>query len=89
MHYERKFIGDIKKQLLDSRGFIQVLTGPRQVGKTTLVQQLFKSSKFSGIYHVVEASSGYDGAWIEAVYNRALIRQCKSKRPVILAIDGV
>jgi predicted AAA+ superfamily ATPase len=89
MHYERKFIGDIKKQLLDSRGFIQVLTGPRQVGKTTLVQQLFRSSKFSGIYHVVEASSGYDGAWIEAVYNQALIRQGKSKRPVILAIDEV
>lgn len=33
MDYERKFIADIKSQLQDSRGFIQVIAGPMKVVK--------------------------------------------------------
>lgn len=72
-----------------SKGLIQVITGPRQVGKTTLVKQLFQSAQWTGIYHVVEGSVAYDSGWIEALFNDAVIRQRRAHQPVILAIDEI
>lgn len=68
---------------------MHVITVPRQVGKTTIVQQLFRSTKWKGIYHLVESASQMNGAWIESIYNDAWLKQKSSSRPVILAIDEI
>ena len=36
---------ELLKRLKEKRRFLQVLAGPRQVGKTTLVRQVIKASK--------------------------------------------
>jgi uncharacterized protein len=89
MSYNRPVLEEIKSRIDHSKGLIQVITGPRQVGKTTLVKQLFQSAQWTGIYHVVEGSVAYDSGWIEAVFNDAVIRQGRAHQPVILAIDEI
>lgn len=37
--YERQIINDLTKRMNEPRRFIQVVMGPRQVGKTTMVLQ--------------------------------------------------
>lgn len=89
MEYSRPVLSDIQNRISQTNGLIQVITGPRQVGKTTLVQQLFRSKKWTGIYHVVDGSSAYDATWLESVYNGAVLKQREIQRPIILAIDEV
>jgi uncharacterized protein len=88
MEYKRPVLNEIKARLSSPKGFIQVITGPRQVGKTTLVKQLFASTKWVGIYHVAEGSM-HDGAWVVSVFNEAVLRQRQNKRPVVLALDEI
>lgn len=64
MSYNRPVLEEIKSRIDHSKGLIQVITGPRQVGKTTLVKQLFQSAQSTGVYHVVEGSVAYDSGWI-------------------------
>lgn len=41
--YQRPVAGTLLTRLREPRRFIQVLTGPRQVGKTTVAQQVLQS----------------------------------------------
>jgi predicted AAA+ superfamily ATPase len=47
------------------RKFIQVLAGPRQVGKTTLVQQVIEEAEIPAHYASADGPAGRDVAWIE------------------------
>lgn len=89
MSYKRPVFYELSERLLDSKGLIQVISGPRQIGKTTLVQQLFKSKKWLGMYHVVEGMKESSSTWLESVYNSAIIKQKQSKVQVVLAIDEI
>ena len=42
MEYIRKQYGILKERILEPRKFMQVVAGPRQVGKSTLVLQVLK-----------------------------------------------
>jgi predicted AAA+ superfamily ATPase len=54
MAYRRKEYEELRRRLLAGGGFIQLITGPRQVGKTTLVKQLFTSDELVGVYVVAK-----------------------------------
>ena len=56
-HHLRKFEQELTRRLSDSPRFIQLVCGPRQVGKTTGVQAVLESA-FPGIfsYHECEAA---------------------------------
>ena len=38
--YERSYLKQVKSRMEEPRKFIQVVLGPRQVGKTTMLTQL-------------------------------------------------
>lgn len=61
----------ITKRLRERRRFIQVLAGPRQVGKTTLVLQLFEEPGIQGYYAAADDVSGIGTAWIELQWETA------------------
>jgi predicted AAA+ superfamily ATPase len=42
--FQRDELEIIKKRMLEPRKFIQVVAGPRQVGKTTLLKQFIEST---------------------------------------------
>jgi predicted AAA+ superfamily ATPase len=52
-------------------GYIQLLTGPRQVGKTTLLLELTKEFRGKAIYASADSSEGQLSGWWEALCCRA------------------
>ena len=55
----------IQKRLQDEpRRFIQVIYGPRQVGKTTLVRQLIKDMDAPNLLVAADAVPATDRVWI-------------------------
>ena len=53
--FQRAEIKTLTGRLKKPRQFIQVVMGPRQVGKTTLVTQLFNQLKKPGFYESADA----------------------------------
>jgi uncharacterized protein len=57
--------------LSERRRFIQVLAGPRQVGKTTLAHQLGEAIPSPSLYGSADEAPGFDRAWIEQRWSAA------------------
>jgi predicted AAA+ superfamily ATPase len=49
MDFKRPVFHDLMQRFLAKTELIQVISGPRQVGKTTLVKQLFQQPHWKGI----------------------------------------
>ena len=79
-------VGRIKEE----RRFMQVLAGPRQVGKTTLVLQLLKEPGIQGFYVAADDISGIGLAWIEMQWEIARQRmKVAGTDPYVLIIDEI
>lgn len=90
MDFERKHLAILQQRLQEKRLFIQVLAGPRQVGKTTLVQQLLKKQGVPFHYASADAIGGSGATWIEQQWETARIQQQQSGVPeFILSIDEI
>lgn len=63
--FHRPIYGQILKRILEKRRFIQVLSGPRQVGKTTLVQQIQSKLNFPTHYASADEPTLRDRTWLE------------------------
>ena len=90
MNYKRPQYKELHKRLKEKRRFIQVIMGPRQVGKTTLVNQLLGESKIP--YHFVSADDigSNNSTWISQQWETARVKLGTLKfRTMILAIDEV
>lgn len=68
----RAFVSQVESRLRDKHPRLQVVLGPRQVGKTTGVQQLLKKSK--GPTHYASADDVLVGAdtWVQSHWQTAL-----------------
>lgn len=86
------FKRDVEKKLAKRLGqknrFIQVLVGPRQVGKTTAIQQVLAESKMASFYATADLPAPPDAVWIETQWDEARKRASGGK-PVILVLDEV
>lgn len=73
----------------EPRRFIQVLAGPRQVGKTTLAQQVVDASGLPA--HMVSADEPAlrDQGWLRAQWEIGRLRARDSRRGALLVIDEV
>ena len=80
---------ELKKRILDDNSLIQVVIGPRQVGKTTIVQQLFQNENINGKYFVADAVNNADVNWIESIWNAARLESLTSEKNTVLAIDEI
>ena len=88
MDFKRPVFHDLMQRFLAKTELIQVISGPRQVGKTTLVKQLFQQPHWKGIYAIADGIQN-DAAWIENQFNAAALVQKQQALPVILAIDEI
>jgi len=88
MDYKRPVYYALEQRFSTSADLIQVISGPRQVGKTTLVKQLFENPNWKGMYVVADGIQN-DASWIESQYNAAILQQKQQNLPVILAIDEI
>jgi predicted AAA+ superfamily ATPase len=74
----------------ETRKFIQVLMGPRQVGKTTMMKQLTEEVEIETISVSADGVINSNWLWIEQVWENARIQLKNStKNEVILIIDEI
>lgn len=85
---ERYQITEIKNRLQEREPLIQVLVGPRQIGKTTTVKQIlqdFEGSMYVSSDSILNASS----LWIIEQWKRALVEANNLQKSIVLAIDEI
>jgi len=87
MNFERPILETLIQRLKESRQKIQILSGPRQVGKTTLSVQALK--KITQPYLQVIAESGFTTSWLDQQW--AVARSLSTQHPegAVLVIDEI
>lgn len=87
---ERDQLQAFTKRILEPRKFIQVLMGPRQVGKTTMAAQMLKKVKKPYIFESADAVSAINSAWIEQIWETARLKmRVQPAKEFILVIDEI
>jgi len=89
MNYERALLSTIRKELSRPTKVIQVLIGPRQVGKTTIAKQIQESIGIPTVYATADSPVPLDSAWIETQWRLALAEAGTDGGPVLLVLDEV
>lgn len=89
--YHRIPFNTLKKRIEDEqRRFIQVLYGPRQVGKTTVVQQFLSQTELSYHYSSADSVAAAGDVWISQQWEAARLKcRQQGEQPAILVIDEV
>ncbi|MGC9472106.1 MAG: ATP-binding protein [Bacteroidales bacterium] len=88
--FKRHYFDLLDRRLKEPRKFIQVISGPRQVGKTTLVQQWIKEHLEKSHYGAADAATGMSGSWIEQQWEKCrLDMKTLGKKEMILFLDEV
>ncbi len=78
---------ELSRRLKEPRRFIQVLSGARQVGKTTLARQVAERSKMPCYFAGADDPTLRDGhGWIETQWESARMLTGKSKKKAALLI---
>jgi predicted AAA+ superfamily ATPase len=89
LRYRRPIFDDLMSRLAEEPLRIQVVSGPRQVGKTTVVQQALKAVDAPSHYASADEPALRDSAWLEAQWAEG--RRLAGTRPggAILAVDEI
>jgi predicted AAA+ superfamily ATPase len=83
--YERSFVAQLDKRLSAGQPLIQVLIGPRQVGKTTGVKQLLSRYPYATHYANADDILTTDRTWLIEQWQKALL----SGKKTLLVIDEI
>ena len=84
--FERSELQVVKRRVYEPRKFIQVISGPRQVGKTTLVTQLYDQLSFAGLYESADAVPAGNNLWLDQIWDTARVRMKSQKADEFLLI---
>jgi len=88
--FYRSYLETVKKRIEEPRKFIQVILGPRQVGKTTMITQLLHQLTISNLYESADAISATNSAWLMQVWESARLRMKASEATeFLLVIDEI
>lgn len=90
MSYKREQIKDILSRIDEQRGKLQIIVGPRQVGKTTLMGQVLEECTLPYDSYSADDVTGVSADWLAQVWETArmkMLAQGNIKR--LLVIDEV
>lgn len=88
--YQRKQFSVLSDRIAEPRRFIQVIAGPRQVGKSTLVKQVVKTLTIPYTIETADAIDSNDAQWISDVWET--VRQqmiFRGQKEHLLVIDEI
>ena len=86
--FQRDYAPLLATRLGEPRRFLQVVSGPRQAGKTTLVEQVLAAIERPGVFVSADEPALRDTAWLSAQWERArLAAKDAGKHGAILALD--
>ena len=80
---------ELLKRLKEKRRFLQVLAGPRQVGKTTLVRQVMEAAKIPAHYASADEPTLRDRTWLEQQWDIARLKAGEGKSGALLVLDEI
>lgn len=88
--FERPYLKLIKPRIEEPRKFIQVILGPRQVGKTTMITQLLSQLSIPNIYESADAISATNSVWLMQVWESARLRlKASGASEFLIVIDEI
>ncbi|OJV17727.1 MAG: AAA family ATPase [Bacteroidetes bacterium 41-46] len=88
--FERPYLKLIKPRIEEPRKFIQVILGPRQVGKTTMIAQLLSQLSIPNIYESADAISATNSVWLMQVWESARLRlKASGASEFLIVIDEI
>ncbi len=88
--YKRSEYKTIKLRLEEPRKFIQVLVGPRQIGKSTVVKQVLKDIAIPYLFYSADNVPASNRAWVSDCWeaSRSLLKN-KGYDCLVLVIDEI
>lgn len=90
MSYQRKHSVEILSRIKEDRGKIQVIVGPRQIGKTTLIGQVLKECELPYDSYSADDIVGVGANWLANVWETSRMRMLThSHHKRLLVIDEV
>ncbi len=88
--YKRKHFDIIKQRLNEPRKFIQVVMGPRQVGKSTVVKQVLKEVSVPYLFNSADNVPASNKSWIADSWMTArTLLATSDAQSVVLVIDEI
>ncbi|HAX47925.1 MAG TPA: AAA family ATPase [Ignavibacteria bacterium] len=88
--FERKQLKILRNRLEEKTSYIQILSGTRQVGKTTLVEQLLQYINFPYQFSTADNIPSSDTNWISIQWETARVKlKTSDAASVLLIIDEV
>ena len=88
--YKRSQFNEVLSRISEPRRFIQVISGPRQVGKSTIVKQVLQEVTIPYLFVTADNVASEDTAWIGETWATARAKMQISKASeFLLVIDEV
>jgi uncharacterized protein len=89
--YERAVCQTLLNRLGEARRFMQVLSGPRQTGKTTLVRQVIEKLPIPSHYASADEPAMKDQGWIEQQWEtaRRFVAGKSAHQAAVLVLDEI
>jgi uncharacterized protein len=87
--YYNPAIKTIIVRISEPRRFIQVITGPRQVGKTTAIREALMQSQVSSNYVACDSSEMADSVWLRQQWEMGRASATKSQTGHVLVFDEI
>jgi hypothetical protein len=87
---ERAYIEQLKSRIEEPRNLIQIINGPRQVGKTTLISQVLQKISFKYVFESADAVYNSNTAWLRQVWETTRLKmKAYDAKEFLLVIDEV
>lgn len=88
--FQRNHLQILQKRISEKRKFIQVIFGPRQVGKTTIINQLIENQEDNCHFVSADGISSNNSTWIEQQWEtvRLKLKQSESTEKLLI-IDEI
>jgi predicted AAA+ superfamily ATPase len=87
--YERDIVNTLVSRLNEPRKFIQIITGPRQTGKTTAIRQALAKVDLPQRYVSANTAATHVGDWLKLEWQQARNLITPTNPSAILVIDEV
>lgn len=88
--YKRSEYKLIKSRLEEPRRFIQVIVGPRQIGKSTVVKQVLRDIEIPYLFYSADDVPASNHAWIADCWAAARsVKEVRKHSEFILVIDEI
>lgn len=90
MEYKREPFAEVLERMNEPRRFIQVLAGPRQVGKSTLIDQALSECQLPHYLYNADGIDENDTDWIRRIWESVRTQMdTKQQEEAVLAIDEI